>query len=97
MTAQDMVKRGYFAHITPEGVDLRGRFEQQGVEANWIGENIQFNTQPKDRAVAAAVEWLMNSPPHRANMLHERFNRIGVGVAEEPPGWYTFVLVFAER
>jgi len=95
--AQDMVKRGYFAHITPEGVDLRGRFEQQGVEANWIGENIQFNTQPEDKTVSAAVEWLMNSAPHRANMLHERFNHIGVGVAEEPPGWYTFVLVFAER
>ena len=95
--AQDMVKRGYFAHITPEGVDLRTRFEQHGVEANWIGENIQLNTQPIDRTVLAAVEWFMNSPPHRANMLHERFNHIGVGVAEEPPGWYTFVLVFAER
>ena len=95
--AQDMVKRGYFAHITPEGVDLRTRFEQHGVEANWIGENIQLNTQPIDRTVSEAVEWFMNSPPHRTNMLHERFNHIGVGVAEEPPGWYTFVLVFAER
>jgi len=95
--AQDMVKRGYFAHITPEGVDLRSRFEQQGVEANWIGENIQRNTQPEDRTASAAVEWFMNSAPHRANILHERFNRIGAGVAEEPPGWYTFVLVFAER
>ncbi|MCP4359033.1 MAG: LysM peptidoglycan-binding domain-containing protein, partial [Chloroflexi bacterium] len=44
--AQDMIKRGYFAHVTPEGIDLRTRFAQHGVEANWVGENIQFNMRP---------------------------------------------------
>ncbi len=95
--AQDMVRRGYFAHITPEGVNLRTRFAQHGVTANWIGENIQFNTESEDKTAAAAIEWLMNSAPHKANMLHDRFTHLGVGVAEEPAGWYTFVLVFAER
>lgn len=95
--AQDMVKRGYLAHVTPEGVDLRTRFEQHAVEANWIGENIQRNTEPADRTVASAINWLMDSPEHRANILHERFSHLGVGVVEEPPGWYTFVQVFAQR
>jgi uncharacterized protein YkwD len=95
--AQDMVKRGYFAHVTPEGVNLRTRFEQHAVEANWIGENIQRNTEPEDKTVASAINWLMDSPDHRANILNERFNHLGVGVVEEPPGWYTFVQVFAER
>ncbi len=95
--AQDMVTRGYFAHTTPEGITLDDRFEQQGVEANWNGENIQRNTKPFEETASYALNWFMNSAPHRANILHDRFNRVGVGVVEEPPGWYTFVLVFAER
>jgi uncharacterized protein YkwD len=39
----------------------------------------------------------MNSAPHRHNILHNNHNHIGVGVVEGPPGWFTFVLVFAER
>lgn len=95
--AQDMVARGYFAHVTPDGVRLADRFTQQGVEATWMGENIQRNTQPRDETAAEAIRWFMNSAPHRANILHQQFNQIGVGVVEEPPGWFTFVLVFAKR
>ncbi len=94
--AEDMVTRGFFAHVTPEGVNLRTRFAQHGVEANWVGENIQRNTQPADQSAANAIHWLMNSPPHRANMLHQHFTHLGVGVVEGPPGWYTFVMVFAQ-
>ena len=95
--AQDMVKRGYFAHTTPEGITLDNRFAQQGIAADWNGENIQRNTKSIEETAPYAITWFMNSAPHRANILHERFNSIGVGVVEEPPGWYTFVLVFAER
>ncbi|RME98272.1 MAG: LysM peptidoglycan-binding domain-containing protein [Chloroflexi bacterium] len=95
--AQDMVARGYFAHQTPEGVDLRARFDQHQITANWVGENIQRNTKPITETATEAVRWFMNSAPHRANILHERFEQIGVGVAEGPPGWYTFVLDFAQR
>jgi uncharacterized protein YkwD len=95
--AQDMVTRGYFSHTTPEGIDLDARFAQHRISSSWTGENIQRNTKPIFGAVAEAIRWFMNSAPHRTNLLHNRFNRIGVGVAEGPTGWYTFVLVFAER
>jgi len=95
--AQDMIARGYFAHTTPEGTTLDDRFDQQDIDANWNGENIQRNTKPFEQTASYALTWFMDSPPHRANILHDRFNRVGVGVVEEPPGWYTFVLVFAER
>ncbi len=95
--AQDMVARGYFAHTTPEGVTLDDRFTRNNVDASWTGENIQRNVKPLDKTVAEAMRWFMNSAVHRANILHHRFNKIGVGVAEGAPGWYTFVLVFAER
>jgi uncharacterized protein YkwD len=95
--AQDMVVRGYFAHVTPEGITLPDRLKDQGLGFNWVGENIQRNTQPIDKTVQYAADWFMNSEPHRNNILNDRFKRIGVGVAEGPPGWYTFVLVFASE
>ena len=95
--AQDMVTRGYFSHTTPEGIDLDARFAQQQISASRTGENIQRNTKPISHTVAEAIRWFMSSTTHRSNLLHKRFNRIGAGVAEAPTGWYTFVLVFAER
>jgi uncharacterized protein YkwD len=93
--AQDMVARGYFSHVTLEGQTLRDRLQEHGLELNWVGENIQRNTRPANEAAQYAVEWFMNSRPHRNNILHSHFDHLGVGVAEGPPGWYTFVLVFA--
>jgi LysM repeat protein len=96
--AQDMVVRGYFGHTTPEGTTLRDRFEEWGIgsTAN-VGEDIQRNTRPAGESVQFALTWFMNSRPHRANILHPQHNRIGVGIVEGPPGWYTYVLVFAQR
>lgn len=93
--AQDMVKRGYFSHVTPEGRTLRDRFQERGLATNWVGENIYLSVKPANQAVAAAVGWFMGDAPHRRNLLHSNFNRIGVGVAQGANGWYTFVLVFA--
>lgn len=93
--AQDMVSRGYFSHVTPEGLTLRDRLAANGLDLNWVGENIQRNVQAPEQAAGYAVEWFMGSRPHRNNILHEHFNRVGIGVAEGPPGWYTFVLNFA--
>jgi uncharacterized protein YkwD len=93
--AQDMVKRGYFGHVTPEGQTLRERFEERGLPSARVGENIYLSVRPANQAVQAAVGWFMGDPPHRRNLLHPQFNRMGVGVAQDSAGWYTFVLVFA--
>jgi uncharacterized protein YkwD len=93
--AQDMVKRGYFGHITPEGRTLRHRFQDRDLADNRVGENIYLSVKPANQAVQAAIGWFMGDAPHRRNILHPNFKRIGVGVAQEVSGWYTFVLVFA--
>lgn len=92
---QDMVARGYFSHVTPEGITLQGRLEEHGLSFNWSGENIQRNVQPLTATVEYAINWFMSSRPHRNNILHDHYNRLGVSVTEGPPGWYTYVLVFA--
>lgn len=93
--AQDMVARDYVGHITPEGNTLRDRLQEHDLEANWVGENFMRTVRPVDETVDHAIEWFMADPPHRKNILHTHYDRIGVGVAEGPPGWYIFVLDFA--
>ncbi|MFN8455352.1 MAG: LysM peptidoglycan-binding domain-containing protein [Anaerolineae bacterium] len=93
--AHDMVKRNYFWHITPDGRTLRDRFRERGLPAYQVGENIYLSVKSADQAVDAAINWFMGDAPHRHNILHQRFTRIGVGVAQQPTGWYNFVLVFA--
>lgn len=92
---QDMTARGYFSHVTPEGISLEGRLAEHGLAPNWTGENIQRNVQPRNETVRYATTWFMNSRPHRQNILHSRYDRLGISVSEGPPNWYTFVLVFA--
>lgn len=93
--AHDMVARGYFSHVTPEGDTLRDRLRARNLSTHWVGENIYLSVKPTDQAVAATVSWFMADPPHRDNILHKRFNRLGVGVAQGESGWYSFVLDFA--
>ncbi len=93
--AHDMVERNYFGHVTPEGRTLRDRFRERGLPAYQVGENIYLSVKPANQAVEAAINWFMGDAPHRRNILHQRFTRIGVGVAQQPTGWYNFVLVFA--
>ena len=96
--AQDMIVRDYLAHITPDGKTLRDRLAEGGAEeVTSAGENIQRNARPQKQTAQAAVDWFMNSAPHRYNLLNNHYNCLGVGVVEGPVGWYTFVLVFAQR
>jgi len=46
-----------------------------GVPWDAAGENIALNT-----SISRANTWLMNSPPHRANILSRTYNAVGIGV-----------------
>ncbi|MDM8521055.1 LysM peptidoglycan-binding domain-containing protein [Anaerolineales bacterium HSG6] len=94
--AQDMVVRDFFAHVNPDGITLRQRLIANGFPANVrAGENIQRNAQSASRTVDVAVQWLMNSPPHRKNMLHRHYSHVGIGIVEYR-GVYTIVMDFSE-
>ncbi len=93
--AQDMVARDYVGHTSPEGERVRGRMRDAGIDLDRAGENYYVTTQPAEEAVAHTLSWFMDDPPHRHNILHDYYTRIGVGVAYKPPGWYIFVLDFA--
>jgi uncharacterized protein YkwD len=71
-----MARRGYMAHITPDGVDPWTRMGQQGAQG--IGENIAGGQQTPEQAVQA---W-MDDPPHRAAILNPMARTMGLGVAD---------------
>ena len=80
----DMRDRGYFDHVTPEGLDPFDRAARAGLTAR--AENLAYG-QPDPSAVMVA--W-MNSPGHRANILNCGLSRLGVGIAQGAGGpWWT--------
>jgi uncharacterized protein YkwD len=95
--AQDMTTRGYFSHVSPEGTNLRGRLKEHGLNLNWVGENILRSTRSARETPQYTINWFMADRPHRLNLLHSQYNRIGVGVTQEETGWYIIVQVFAAR
>ena len=73
----DMFARGYFAHDTPEGRDPFDRMRDAGVHFSTAGENLALAP-----TVQVAHTGLMNSPGHRANILHKDFGRVGIGIMD---------------
>jgi uncharacterized protein YkwD len=75
--AADMFRRGYFSHYTPEGKDPFDRIRKYKIGFLSAGENLALAP-----TLTIAHEGLMNSPGHRANILHKKFGRVGIGVME---------------
>lgn len=85
--AEGMAAHGFFAHVTPGGLDPTDRAEllryncQKRTHVG-IGENINmFEDWPWERAAHAAVPSWMESPGHRENILAPDYDRMGVGFA----------------
>lgn len=74
---QDMAQRGYFSHYTPEGKSPFDRMDEANITYTAAGENLALapNTQ-------LAMQGLMNSPGHRANILSNDFGKVGIGVID---------------
>ena len=73
----DMLTRGYFSHMTPEGKDPFHRMKQAGITYKKAGENLAYAS-----TLAEAHKGLMNSPSHRAAILNKSFGRIGIGIVD---------------
>jgi uncharacterized protein YkwD len=57
---------------------FRDRMLQFGVRGPFIGENLAWGVGTYGTAHGIVAGWLA-SPPHRANLLHAGFRRIGLG------------------
>jgi uncharacterized protein YkwD len=85
----DMVRRKYFSHVSPSGMDLRTRVARTGYLRGCrrnpsLGETLAWGSDVYS-SPAELVKDLMASTQHRAIILDGRYRDIGVGLALGAP------------
>ncbi len=73
-----MSAENFFAHVAPDGSDLRARLHRAGYRFAGAGENLGLASGP-----LAAHFGIEHSPGHRKNLLEPKHERIGIGVTFE--------------
>jgi len=74
---RDMFAKGYFSHVTPDGVTPFARMDKAGIIYLIAGENLALAPTETD-----AMTGLMNSPRHKANILSTDYGMVGIGVID---------------
>jgi uncharacterized protein YkwD len=82
--SQDLVRRHYFAHVSPSGQTVSDRARRAGYVGERLGENIGWGSGSLATPAAIVQAW-MNSPPHRRIILTPDFRDVGVGIAQGAP------------
>ncbi|HEX8102394.1 MAG TPA: CAP domain-containing protein [Solirubrobacteraceae bacterium] len=84
----DMVAHSYFAHEGLDGSQIGDRIGATGYipsRGRWvIGENLAWGTGALATPRSIVNAW-MNSPGHRANVLHPDYREIGLGIVVGNP------------
>lgn len=93
--ALDMATSGYFAHISPSGVDAAALLADHGIAFVAVAENIGRATYARDDVAGVVHRAWMASAGHRTNMLEGRHLQVGIGVAQVD-GMFYFVVVFTD-
>jgi uncharacterized protein YkwD len=97
MHSEEMAKRGYFAHETPEGLAPKDRARALGIlHFRVLGENIAYNKGYEDPGAFAAERWLL-SGAHRANILYIGFQASAIGTYVSADGSVYLTQVFITR
>lgn len=73
----DMNSRGFFDHVTPDGVDPWQRLKIGGVSYKSAAENLAGAGSPE-----SLVNSWMKSEGHRKNILTPGFTKTGIGISE---------------
>lgn len=75
--ADDMIRRGYFSHYSPNGAKPIHRVKQAGYNGCTVAENLSYSWKTADQA----MDGWMKSSGHRANMLHRPMREVGIGIS----------------
>lgn len=73
--AADMARRGYFAHVSPEGVLFDKRYLRAGYCVASFSENLAEGPQDEN----AALQMWIDSAPHLKNMVNKKYIKYGLG------------------
>lgn len=94
--SQKMATLGFFAHVEPDGSDLRDRARTAGIHYRAIGENIAYNRGFEDPGASTVQRW-MDSSAHRSNLLGREYRASAVGVFVSPEGRVYITQLFIKR
>lgn len=92
----DMAQRDFFDHVNLERQSPSDRLRLSRVTDVQSGENLAKIGGYKNPTQQAEIG-LMNSPGHRANILNESYNAVGIGVVQSQTEIYYFTQNFAKR
>lgn len=79
LKADDMARRVYFAHRTPDGKNSWDFMVQAGGRFWLVGENLAVGFTTTE---AVSDAW-MKSPTHRANILESQFTHTGIAISKD--------------
>lgn len=90
----EMAMSGFISHTGPDGRTAPQRMRDAGYAWLRCGENIAVS-QPTPEL---AVQFWMNSPPHRANILDPGMREVGVGYVRQEAGYgHYWTMTLGER
>lgn len=82
MHSDDMARRDYFGHQSPDGRGMSDRLTSAGYPWRVAAENVSAGISSPESTVSG---W-MTSPQHRQNMVDDNYIQVGIGYTERPPG-----------
>jgi len=91
-----MARLNFFAHETPEGLQLKQRAQSLGLRFRVIAENIAYNKGYQDPGAFAVERWMI-SAGHRANILYVGFQASAIGSYVSADGSVYLTQVFINR
>lgn len=92
--SEDMARRGFFSHESPEGLNWVDRLRAAGVAGFALaGENVGQTNRPDPNG--EILNGWKASPAHRENLTARPYNATGIGIARAPDGrlFYTQLYV----
>lgn len=85
--SQDMARRNYFEHRSPEGREVSQRVSASRYRWKSVGENLAGG----DRSIAEAVQGWLDSPDHCENLMDPKFVDVAVACVAQPgTEWGTY-------
>lgn len=100
--ADDMLRRNYFSHYSPEGQSPSDRLAEAG-RYGFPAENIVMGENPWFRGINIQLlenfqdRW-MHSADHHRNLMNRNYEKFGYGLAIDPSNGHIFaVQMFSRR
>ena len=95
--SSDMLANNYFGHSSPSGQTWYSLLAGLGLTYSAGGENLARVSGDTASSVSLAIEALMASPTHRANILNPAYRIVGVGGAVQGDSLTILTSVFTDR